>query len=1610
MPGRGSSSSIRRSCFFGHAAWPASANGNGTIYLFRLAKIPATVTATDGTHSGSVTYNWTISRLTLSNPGNQANREGDSVSLTVAAADSEGDTVAYSATGLPTGVSINSSTGAITGTIGSTAHGSSPYQVTITATAGTHSASQQLVWTVTPAVALANPGPQTSATGDTVSLAVSATSIVGGTLNYSASGLPTGLSINSSTGSITGTVSSMATSGTATVTATAGMHSNSQSFPWTVAPIALPVPGDQTNFDGDSVSLSLAAHYHGLGTVTYSATGLPAGLSINSSTGLISGTIGSTADVDGPYAVTITATDGTVTATQALTWNVNPVVTLDSVDDQANGAGDVVSLAMSADDALNNTLSYSATGLPPGLSINSTTGVISGTVAAGAASNTPYSVTVTASDGALSASQTFNWTVAPVWLVNPGPQTNVDDQAVALALTAVDAASDTLTFTATDLPPGLSINSSTGEITGTLTSTADEDSGYLTSVSASDGTNSASQTIDWTIEQIAPNNPGTQTAQEGGTVSLATGSVGIGTAVFSASGLPAGLSINSSTGAITGTIAAGANGAFPVTITATNGTVASSQTFTLNVNPVVAVAAIADQTNNEGDSVSLTPSGTDSNSATLTWSATGLPAGLSINSATGAITGTVTDGDAAAGPAYSVTVTASDGTYSNSETFTWNIANPSDSAPTLTNPGPQANQAGDSVDFFLAASDTAGDPMTYSADNLPDGLTLNAGTGEISGTIADDVVSSVPYSVAATADNGQGETASQSFSWYIGAATISASWNASITATEGVDTSTLTLATFTTPDMNAQDGDFAATVNWGDGNSSPATVSGSDGTFTVTADHAFTQTGSKTVAVAISSTSGATTGATVSGTASIGDGSMTLTGGATLGAVVGKQQLFVLGSLADTNLDSSPANFTVSVYWGDSMTPTAVTLTPAVNGQYLISAAHTYTATGNFTVAIDVTDAYGATTSTTSGVAVGNALTGESATITLGTFTNGNPDATASDFSATVNWGDGSSSAGTITQSGSTFTVSGTHVYTSTSTGSGYSVGVTITDSDGNTLGSTTTVIVVNQGSGSGSGSLQPPVADDASLAVEENDPASIDLADYVTDPNGYSTFISIVQWPSHGTLTYNSSTGMYVYTPATGYLGSDSFTFQATDGVLTSNVATVSITVASSMSPSLEIDIWNTPTHDDDIYLVNTLVPVTITLSDPVSGIHDVELSTTGPTTTLSQSSFSLSDGESATLYLTQTQVSAAIDDMDLIGMVDGQEAGQQQGTGINITIPNITDPDTPKGMPDRIPPRQVQIFYGDYQGPDISSKNVYVAINGWNVPGNGNPVWAGNSEFIASPHWLQIKSSGWFNMWMRGSTAPGDGTQTAPANGPKLYLSVVQYDPATNTSKVLKDAAGSNIWTDYFAISAIPVATEASNVQKIDDSVVGFKNGVPTATWKFGAAWTITFKSDSWNPADLDQDSFSEIVSPDQLRPATGSLKTSTLNVQTKFAACKPTPDTNATRLGMSPIPIVPLPSVPFTIVKASGPGYAADLQYFVFFDKRTGGSEQKSAAHFLIKNSGYLIEQSLIKSGADFVENVVRTPTYYFMNGYNVGTGLISGKRQWKLLIQPTGVVDA
>lgn len=252
--------------------------------------------------------------------------------------------------------------------------------------------------------------------------------------------------------------------------------------------------------------------------------------------------------------------------------------------------------------AITSTTAYTSTGitgtrvfaispsLPAGLSLNTSTGVVSGTPTAAAVAAT---YTVTATDGATSATATITITVTGTATISPASQT-VSGR-VGAAITPTTAYTDTgLTseyfVIAPALPAGLTFNSSTGVLSGTPTE-AKAATTYV--VTASDGTNFANATIRITIAAVPAMSPATQTVSATvGTAITATtaftASTVTGTRTFSVSpALPAGLALNTTTGVVTGTPTA-ATAQATYTVTATDGTNFATGTIVITVAAAVA--------------------------------------------------------------------------------------------------------------------------------------------------------------------------------------------------------------------------------------------------------------------------------------------------------------------------------------------------------------------------------------------------------------------------------------------------------------------------------------------------------------------------------------------------------------------------------------------------------------------------------------------------------------------------------------------------------------------------------------------------------------------------------------------------------------------------------------------------------------------------------------------------------------------------------------------------------------------------------------------------------------------------------------------------------------
>ena len=147
--------------------------------------------------------------------------------------------------------------------------------------------------------------------------------------------------------------------------------------------------------------------------VTWSAEGLPSGLSVNANTGVISGTIAKNAAADYTSSVTVTATTTKNSLSKVLSLKVNKYKGPTQINTYSlpNGECKVAYTNTTISCNSTNAVTWSATGLPSGLSINSSTGVVSGTISLENLEDTIYTVTFKAVSGIASVSRDLSLTV-----------------------------------------------------------------------------------------------------------------------------------------------------------------------------------------------------------------------------------------------------------------------------------------------------------------------------------------------------------------------------------------------------------------------------------------------------------------------------------------------------------------------------------------------------------------------------------------------------------------------------------------------------------------------------------------------------------------------------------------------------------------------------------------------------------------------------------------------------------------------------------------------------------------------------------------------------------------------------------------------------------------------------------------------------------------------------------------------------------------------------------------------------------------------------------------------------------------------------------------------
>jgi PKD repeat protein len=407
---------------------------------------------------------------------------------------------------------------------------------------------------------------------------------------------------------------------------------------------------------------------------------------------------------------------------------------------------------------------------------------------------------------------------------------------------------------------------------------------------------------------------------------------------------------------------------------------------------------------------------------------------------------------------------------------------------------------------------------------------------------------------------------------------------AAIAATEGIRFVGL-VASFASASPNALLGDFVATIDWGDGQTSAATVlmEPATGRFHVVGETTYAEQGQYPVIIAIADSSGII--ATLSTTAAVADApvvAVPTAAGTFTQAVARVAFSAVVATIDDNGAGGLPSDFTAAITWEDGHVSSGlVTLDPTIAGRFRVLGSTAYAQAGTYPVAVILMRQDGFTLTVGSTVEVAPApdaapfavlaipVFAEQAkpvTAVIATFRDDNLAATASDFSADIAWGDGAASAGQVIldpNRAGQFLVIGTHVYADAGT---FPLEVAIREDAGAPITAETTALVTP----AHVANSQPLARRDAYTIGEDKRLIRGRAAGVLAndaDADGDKLTARVVRQPSFGRLTL-SGNGSFRYTPAPNFNGRDSFDYVVSDGQVDSTVATVVIKVRPALDP----------------------------------------------------------------------------------------------------------------------------------------------------------------------------------------------------------------------------------------------------------------------------------------------------------------------------------------------------------------------------------------------------------------------------------------------------------
>jgi photosystem II stability/assembly factor-like uncharacterized protein len=682
-------------------------------------------------------------------PGAQSATTSAQLSFTITASDVDtGQTFTFAATSLPSGASLNATSGVFTWTPASTQTGT--FTVSFTATDNGTPPLTSDAKTVTITVSNTTPptaNAQTVTTNEDTAKAITLTGSDSASrpLTYTVTSQP-------ANGALAGTAPNLTYTPAANFNGTDSFkfrvnngqtNSSEATITINITPVNdAPVANAQTVTTNEDTAkqITLTGSDPDNNTLSFIIVTQP-------TNGALTGTGASlnytpTANFNGADSFTFKVNDGQVDsapATVSITVtavNDKPIVNVPGA--QSATTNTQLSFTITASDVdAGQTINFAATNLPSGANLNATSGVFTWTPAP--TQTGTFTVSFTATDNgtppltsdAKTVTITVSNTAPPV--ADAQTVTTNEDTAKAITLTGSDSASRPLTYTVTSQPTNGALAGTAPNLTYTPAANFNGTDSFKFRVNNGQTDSSeATVTINVTAVNDAPvlTVPGAQTVATEQALSFTVSATDVDTGqtvTLAATNLPSGASFNPANGQFSWTPAANQAGSFTVTFTATdNGSPVLSDTATVTITvgsgnrPPVANAQTA--TTNEDTAKPITLTGSDPDNDTLNFIIVTQPTGGTLSGTGASLTYTPT---ANLNGADSFTFKVNDGQVDSAPaTVSITVTAVSD-APVLTVPGAQTATTGQALSFDITASDPdQGQTLSFTSNNLPSGATL----------------------------------------------------------------------------------------------------------------------------------------------------------------------------------------------------------------------------------------------------------------------------------------------------------------------------------------------------------------------------------------------------------------------------------------------------------------------------------------------------------------------------------------------------------------------------------------------------------------------------------------------------------------------------------------------------------------------------------------------------------------------------------------------------------------------------------------------------------------------------------------------------------------------